>query len=86
MTGRPIGKNWTGQFIQRHKDQLESVYLRNIDNMRTKSRLCANDIALLWTGVSFCIVLLYFEDYKLISTKLIAGIEKYYIIAENMYN
>jgi hypothetical protein len=37
MIGRPVGKNWTGQFIQRHKDRLESLYLRNIDNMRTKA-------------------------------------------------
>jgi hypothetical protein len=31
-------------------------------------------------------VLLYFKDYKLIPTKLIAGIKKYHITAENMYN
>ena len=36
--------------------------------------------------MSFCVVLLCFKDYKLISTKLIAGIEKYNITAENMYN
>jgi len=34
---RPVGKNWTGQFVQRHKDRLESQYLHNIDNMRTKA-------------------------------------------------
>jgi hypothetical protein len=33
-----------------------------------------------------CVFLLYFESYKLIPTKLIAGIEKYNITAENMYN
>jgi Tc5 transposase DNA-binding domain len=37
MTCRPVGKNWTGQFVQRHKDKLQSIYLRNIDNMRTQS-------------------------------------------------
>jgi hypothetical protein len=31
-------------------------------------------------------VLLYFKDYRLISTKLIAGIEKYNITGENLYN
>ena len=36
--------------------------------------------------MSFHVVLLYFKDYKLIPTKLIAGIEKYNITAENMYN
>ena len=37
MICRPVGKNWTGQFVQRHKDKLQSMYLRNIDNMRTQS-------------------------------------------------
>ena len=37
MISCPVGKNWTGQFIQRHKDWLESLYLRNIDNMQTKA-------------------------------------------------
>jgi hypothetical protein len=37
MISRPVGKNWTGQFVRRHKDKLESMYLRNIDNMRTQS-------------------------------------------------
>jgi uncharacterized protein YjaZ len=37
MIELPVGKNWTGQFIQRHKDRLQSLYLRNIDNMRTKA-------------------------------------------------
>src|ERR1700722_5327509 len=37
MIKRPVGKNWTSQFIQRHKDQLQSLYLRNIDNIRTKA-------------------------------------------------
>lgn len=34
---RLVGKNWTSQFIKRHKDRLESVYLRNIDNMRVRA-------------------------------------------------
>jgi hypothetical protein len=33
----PGGKNWTAQFVNRHKDRLASLYLRNIDNMRAKS-------------------------------------------------
>jgi hypothetical protein len=37
MILRLVGKNWTGQFIKRHQDQLESKYLRNIDNMRTQA-------------------------------------------------
>jgi hypothetical protein len=34
---RPVGKNWTRQFVKRHQNRLESIYLRNIDNMRTQS-------------------------------------------------
>jgi hypothetical protein len=34
IRGSPVGKNWTGQFIRRHKDRLKSLYLRNIDNLR----------------------------------------------------
>ena len=37
MIGQAVGKNWTGQFVKRYKDQLQSVYLRNIDNMRTQA-------------------------------------------------
>ena len=37
MVSRPVGKNWTGQFIKRHKDRLKSIYLRNMDNMRVKA-------------------------------------------------
>ena len=37
MIGRAVGKNWTGQFVKRYKDRLQSVYLRNIDNMWTQS-------------------------------------------------
>ena len=37
MILRPVGKNWTGQFVKRHQDRLESIYLRNIDNMRTQA-------------------------------------------------
>jgi transposase-like protein len=33
MIHRKVGKNWTSQFIQRHKDRLQNLYLRNIDNM-----------------------------------------------------
>jgi hypothetical protein len=39
--GRAVGKNWTGQFINRHKSRLHSMYLRNIDNLRAP-RICAD--------------------------------------------
>jgi F0F1-type ATP synthase membrane subunit b/b' len=32
-----VHKNWTANFVRRHKDELKSLYLRNIDNQRAKS-------------------------------------------------
>ena len=37
VIGRPVGKNWTGDFVKRYKNRLTSVYLRNIDSQRIKS-------------------------------------------------
>ena len=34
IRGGPVGKNWVGRFIARHKKELKSLYLRNIDNLR----------------------------------------------------
>ena len=31
---RPVGKNWTGQFVKRYQNRLHSVYLRPIDKDR----------------------------------------------------
>ena len=31
---RPVGKNWSSQFVKRHKERLISRYLRNIDQKR----------------------------------------------------
>jgi len=37
IVGSSVGKNWTGEFVKRHKKRLKSLYLRNIDNLRTKA-------------------------------------------------
>jgi len=37
MIQSTVGKNWTGDFVRRHKDALKSTYLRNIDKQRTKA-------------------------------------------------
>jgi hypothetical protein len=37
IIGRPVGKNWTGDFVKRYKDRLRSVYLKGIDSNRVKS-------------------------------------------------
>ena len=36
IRGGPVGKNWTSLFLIRHKDELKSQYLSNIDNKRVK--------------------------------------------------
>ena len=37
ICGGVVGKNWTSDFIKRHKPRLRSIYLRNIDNMQMKA-------------------------------------------------
>ena len=37
VIGGSVGKNWTGNFVRRHKDRLKSLYLRNIDSQRIRS-------------------------------------------------
>ena len=32
-----VGKNWTTDFVRRHKDQLKSLYLKNLDKNRLQS-------------------------------------------------
>ena len=34
IIGRRVNKNWSGQFIHRHRDRLTSRYLNNIDKRR----------------------------------------------------
>ena len=37
IVGRPIGKNWHARFIHRHRNRLNSLYIRNMDHMRQKA-------------------------------------------------
>jgi hypothetical protein len=53
IRGAPVGKNWTGQFIQRHKTELKSMYLRNIDNLRVAAEY-APAFELFFDTVSNC--------------------------------
>jgi hypothetical protein len=32
-----VGKNWTSDFVKRHKKSLKSAFLRSIDNLRVKA-------------------------------------------------
>jgi hypothetical protein len=36
IRGASVGKNWTAQFVDRHKDELKSVYLKNMEAKRVK--------------------------------------------------
>ena len=36
IRGAPVGKNWTAQFVNRYKDELKSVYLKNIEAKHVK--------------------------------------------------
>jgi hypothetical protein len=37
IAGARIGKNWTSEFVKRHKKSLKSSFLRSIDNLRVKA-------------------------------------------------
>lgn len=37
LISRPVGKNWTAQFIKRHSHRLTSVYLRPLDRARVSA-------------------------------------------------
>jgi hypothetical protein len=61
MISRPVGKNWTVQFVKRHADQLKSLYLHNIDNMRTKAEYALMiklfyDLVRLFNVLLYCII------------------------------
>ena len=36
MIRRAVGKNWVSDFCRRHKSELKSLYLRNIEHLRVK--------------------------------------------------
>ena len=36
IRGCAVGKNWTASFVERHKHELKSLYLKSIDNKRIK--------------------------------------------------
>jgi len=42
LSGKPVGKNWVGKFVKRHKDRLNAVYLRTMDNKRVKADYIPN--------------------------------------------
>ena len=58
MIGRTIGKNWTGEFCRRHKSELKSLYLRNIENTRVKGEY-GPIYKLFYDLVEYFFVLLY---------------------------
>lgn len=51
-----VGKNWTSDFVRRHKDKLKSLYLTNIDHKRKKSEY-APSFEHFYNLVNLCYVL-----------------------------
>ncbi|PMD51091.1 uncharacterized protein K444DRAFT_546312, partial [Hyaloscypha bicolor E] len=39
IKGGPLGKNWVSQFVKYYSIRLKSLYLRNIDNLRTSANV-----------------------------------------------
>lgn len=62
IRGEPVGKNWSGQFVQRYKDCLTSLYLRNIDNLRVSSEY-APMFTLFFTLVSLLHTFLIYKSF-----------------------
>lgn len=60
MIGRPVGKNWAGQFVKRHQSELLSLYLRNINNKRVQSEYLPNYQLFFDLVKCFFVLLCYF--------------------------
>ena len=89
VAGRPVGKNWTSDFVKRYKDRLKSLYLRNIDGLRTKAEY-APMFKLFFDMVTFC---RNYSAHRVVARAklltaywLINGIHKYNITADNVWN
>ena len=86
VIGRMVGKNWTSDFVKRHKDELKSLYLQNIDHQRTKAEYAPmfKFFFDLVVPLVLCLPLLLPQMLRLVQLK--AAIEKYNITADNLYN
>src|SRR5437762_13362594 len=77
-----------GQFVQRHKKQLKTLYLHNINNLRTKTEyapMFKYFYNLVGFFCTFSLSLYAIElTFMLTFIKLITGIEKYNITTDNL--
>lgn len=56
IRGCAVGKNWTASFVDRHKDDVKSLYLKSIDNKRVKGEYAAPyELFYKLVGCFFCV-------------------------------
>jgi Tc5 transposase DNA-binding domain len=72
IIGRSVGKNWVGQFCRRHQNELKSLYLRNIDNLRIKGEY-GPTYKLFYDLVEY-----FFEYFYCTSNKFVANVYSTY--------
>jgi hypothetical protein len=66
MIGRAVGKNWVSEFCRRHQNELKSLYLRNIENLRAKSEFSPT-YKLFYDLVKCFFALYYYTSRELIT-------------------
>jgi hypothetical protein len=64
IRGASVGKNWTAQFVNRHKDELKSVYLKNIEAKRVKGEYSLTYIYFFKLVLSYFTLLLKLSRLK----------------------
>ena len=87
LTGAPVGEHWIRRFVERHRNELASVYLDSIDYSRRvadNSRHFSHYFMLV--SVSFALLFVKLPTYKSDFDKLEEKIRKYRIKPFNMYN
>ena len=87
LTGALVGEHWVSRFVERHRDQLYSVYLDSIDY----SRRVADNIKhfshyFMLVSVSFALLFVKLRTYEPDFGQLEEKIRKYRIKPSNMYN
>jgi hypothetical protein len=61
IRGRPVGKNWVGQFVKRYDIRLKSLYLHNIDNLHAGTEYTL--IFQLFFSVVCCFIAVILHEY-----------------------
>ena len=87
LTGAPVGEHWVRRFVERHRNELASVYLDSIDYSR---RVADNsrhfNHYFILVSISFALLFVKLCIYESDFDKLEEKIRKYRIKPSNMYN